>query len=132
MTEDHIERGVRLELGTLQLQFGRNPNVVDIEKCKEFVPRKSHAGVAGLDRSSRRLLDQANATTRKPGYDTCSFIFGSIIDDENFAHRSGLRQHALDRAGNICCPIAHWNDDTHFHCWIRRRSSVFLTIRSMS
>src|SRR6058998_2581984 len=94
--------------------------------------REFDARVASRGRSSRWLLNQTDAASGILRDYSCSFIFGSIIDDQQFGRRFGLLEYAADGIRDISFTVAHWNDDADLHSSVRRRSSVCLTTRSSS
>src|SRR5438034_5575073 len=92
--------------------------------------REFDARVASRGRSSAWLLNQTDAASGILRDYSCSFIFGSIIDDQQFGRRFGLLEYAADGILDISFTVAHRNDYAYLHPSLRRRSRVCLTTRS--
>ena len=63
--------------------------------------REFNARVASRGRSSGWLLNQTDAASGILRDYSCSFIFGSIIDDQQFGRRFGFRHEGRGRAFGI-------------------------------
>src|SRR5436305_15274818 len=92
--------------------------------------REFDARVASRGRSSAWLLNRTDTASGILRDYSCSFIFGSIIDDQQFGRRFGLLEYAAHGIRDISFAVAHWNDDAYLHSSVRRLSRGCLLTRS--
>ena len=117
------EGRIGLEQRHLQLELGRQPDVIGIEKRDVLAARRGDAGVACRAGAAVRLADGANAVAVR-GEHARRVIGRGVVDHDHLQRRVCLPERAVDGLSHVARVVVRRNDDRNrLHDFSANRSS---------